>query len=279
MISISIKSNSMVIPSEPTPSGQLQLSEIDQAAQWTHALVIHIYKPNNNIPSSFKKMKNALSHALVHFYPLTSWLRWKEGDWLELDCNAVECKYWKLMLTQNWMILVILCLLDDEIPFLDRTMLKSSELLMKPCFDHIAYTTKSPLMIGSLDAKEEQMEEISVALLKFTREQGEGLKNRANNETPYQENGVSTIRPYSRYEAISGHMWRLLITSGDFVVYAMQSKRGFISSSLDFNAVRSRIGISSSSKSHPRANFSHELMKLVTDRPSTMIMVMTPNFL
>ena len=97
---------------------------------------------------------------------------------------------------------------DDEIPFLDRTMLKSSELLMKPCFDHIAYTTKSPLMIESLDAKEEQMKEISVALLKFTREQGEGLKNRANNETPYQENGVSTIRPYSRYEAISGHMWR-----------------------------------------------------------------------
>ena len=33
---------------------------------------------------------------------------------------------------------------DDEIPFLDQTMLKSSELLMKPCFDHIAYTTKSP---------------------------------------------------------------------------------------------------------------------------------------
>ena len=32
MISISIKSNSMVIPSEPTLSGLLQLSEIDQAA-------------------------------------------------------------------------------------------------------------------------------------------------------------------------------------------------------------------------------------------------------
>ena len=32
MINISIKSNSMVIPSEPTPSGLLQLSEIDQAA-------------------------------------------------------------------------------------------------------------------------------------------------------------------------------------------------------------------------------------------------------
>lgn len=97
---------------------------------------------------------------------------------------------------------------DDEIPFLDRTVLKSSESLMKLCFDHIKYTTKSPLVIGSLDAKEEQKKETSVALLKLTREQVEGLKNRANNETSYQEKGVSTIRPYSRYEAISGHMWR-----------------------------------------------------------------------
>ena len=80
MISISIKSNSMVILSEPTPSGILQLFKIDQAAQWTHAPVIHIYKPNNNIPSSFEKTKNSLSHALIHFYPLASQLRWKEGN-------------------------------------------------------------------------------------------------------------------------------------------------------------------------------------------------------
>ena len=97
---------------------------------------------------------------------------------------------------------------DDEIPFLDQIVLKSSEPLMKSRFDHIAYTTKSPLVIRSLDAKEKQKKETSMALLKLTRDQVEGLKNRANNETPYQENGVSTIRPYSRYEAISGHMWR-----------------------------------------------------------------------
>lgn len=90
MISISIKSNSIVIPSEPTPSGILHLSESDQAAQWTNTPVIHIYKPNNNIiPSSFKKTKNALSRALVHFYPLAGRLHWKEGGQLELDCNAM----------------------------------------------------------------------------------------------------------------------------------------------------------------------------------------------
>ena len=89
MISITIKSNSIVIPSEPTPSGLLHLSESDQVMQWTHAPVIHIYKPNNNIPFSFEKTKNALSRALVHFYPLAGRLRWKEGGWLELDCNAM----------------------------------------------------------------------------------------------------------------------------------------------------------------------------------------------
>ncbi|KAM3741804.1 hypothetical protein ACB098_07G024900 [Castanea mollissima] len=275
MISISIKSNSIVIPSDPTPSGLFQLSENDQAAQWTHTPVIHIYKPNNNIPSSFKKMKNALSRALIHFYPLAGRLRWKEGGQLELDCNAMGVQVleayanakldelgdfapigvvedlvpkidyttpieeWPLFLAQltrfscggicvgtavshtmadglsatnfisSWAKLARGCdLEDDEIPFLDRTVLKSSESLKKLRFDHITYTTKSPLVIGSLDAKEEQKKETSVALLKLTREQVEGLKNRANNETPYQEKGASTIRPYSRYEAISGHMWR-----------------------------------------------------------------------
>ena len=275
MISITIKSNSIVIPSEPTPSGLLRLSESDQVMQWTHAPVIHIYKPNNNIPFSFEKTKNALSRALVHFYPLAGRLRWKEGGWLELDCNAMGVQVleayadakldelgdfaptgvvedlvpkidyttpieeWPLFLAQltrfscggicvgtalshtmadglsatnfisSWAKLARGCdLEDDEIPFLDRTVLKSSEPLMKPRFDHIVYTTKSPLVIGNLDAKEEQKKETSVALLKLKREQVEELKNRANNETPHQENGVSTIRPYSRYEAISGHMWR-----------------------------------------------------------------------
>ena len=54
-----------------------------------HQSCIHIYKPNNNIPSSFEKKKNALSRALVHFYPLDGQLCWKEGGWLELDCNAI----------------------------------------------------------------------------------------------------------------------------------------------------------------------------------------------
>ena len=87
-------------------------------------------------------------------------------------------------------------------PFLDRTLLRSGELHLPPRFDHIAYTTGPPLLIGSTDAKEELKKETSVTLLKLTREQVEILKKRAN-----QDAGL-TIRPYSRYKATSGHMWR-----------------------------------------------------------------------
>ena len=269
---ITIRSVSMVVPSEPTPNGLLQLSESDQVAQWTHAPVIHIYRPNNTnstIPFSIETMKDSLSRALVHFYPLAGRLHWIEGGRLELDCNAIGVQLleaysegtldelgdfaptgavqdlvpkidyttpieeWPLFLVQitrfgcggvcvgtalshtmvdgqsatnfisSWAKLARGDNLEDhEMPFLDRTVLRSSEPLMPPRFDHIEYTTKPPLLIGSTDANEEKNKETSVTLLKLTKEQVEGLKKRAN-----QEIGV-TIRPYTRYEAIAGHMWR-----------------------------------------------------------------------
>nr|POE78840.1 shikimate o-hydroxycinnamoyltransferase [Quercus suber] len=91
---------------------------------------------------------------------------------------------------------------DVDMPFLDRTVLRSSE--PTPRFDHIEYTTKPPVLIGRMDANEERKKETSVTLLKLTREQVEVLKKRANQDVV----GVTTIRPYSRYEAIAGHIWR-----------------------------------------------------------------------
>ena len=88
----SIRSISIVFPSKPTPSGLLQLPETDQVAQWTHAPLIYIYRTesnNNTIPFSFEVMKNSLSRALIHFYPLAGRLHWIEGGRLELDCNAM----------------------------------------------------------------------------------------------------------------------------------------------------------------------------------------------
>uniref|UniRef100_A0A2N9GZ71 Uncharacterized protein n=1 Tax=Fagus sylvatica TaxID=28930 RepID=A0A2N9GZ71_FAGSY len=86
-----ITSTSTVVPSKPTPSGLLWLSESDQMAQWTHAPLVYIYRHNNNntIPFVMETMRNSLSEALVHYYPLAGRLHWIEGGRLELDCNAM----------------------------------------------------------------------------------------------------------------------------------------------------------------------------------------------
>ena len=86
---VAIKSISIVVPSESTPSGLLQLSESDQIMPWTRAPIVFIYRPNKNNPLSFDMMKTSLSHTLVHFYPLAGQLHWIEGGRLELDCNAM----------------------------------------------------------------------------------------------------------------------------------------------------------------------------------------------
>ena len=60
---------------------------------------------------------------------------------------------------------------DDDMPFLDRTVLRSSEPVRIPRFDHIEYTTKPPVLIGRTDANEERKKETTATLLKLTREQ------------------------------------------------------------------------------------------------------------
>ncbi|KAM3692094.1 hypothetical protein ACJW31_08G062400 [Castanea mollissima] len=270
----SIRSISIVVPSEPTPSGLLRLPETDQVKQWTHARLIYIYRAKSNnttIPFSFEAMKHSLSRALIHFYPLAGRLCWIEGGRLELDCNAMGVQLleayseaeldelgdfaptdavrdlvpkvdyttpieeWPLLLVQvtrfrcgglcvgvgisftmvdgrsvthfinSWAKLSRGYDLEDvDMPFLDRTVLRSSEPIKTPRFDPIEYTTKPPVLIGRTDANEERKKETSATLLKLTREQVEVLKKRANQDVVR----VTTIRPYSRYEAIAGHMWR-----------------------------------------------------------------------
>ncbi|KAB1223375.1 Spermidine hydroxycinnamoyl transferase [Morella rubra] len=93
---------------------------------------------------------------------------------------------------------------DDEIPFHDRTVLRSHEPLRPPRFDHIEFT-KPPLIIGCSDAKAEQRKETTVTLLRLTKEQIEGLVKEAS-EFPYRN--MLMKRPHTRYEAIASHMWR-----------------------------------------------------------------------
>jgi shikimate O-hydroxycinnamoyltransferase len=269
---ITFKSTSLIVPSEATPNGLLPLSESDQAMQWTHAPLIIIYKPNDNktIPFSIETMKNSLSRALVHYYPLAGRLHWIEGGRLQLHCNAMGAQlseaYSEAKLdefgdfTPNGIIQHLFPRIDytttsieeqplflaqvtrfpcgglcvgtaishivadgraamnftnawaklargedlgcDEMPFHNRTMLRSRQAPpVRPLSDHIAFT-KPPLLIGCSDTKAEQKKETSAALLKVTKEQVEELQKKAN------QNMVLSARPYTRYEAVAGHIWR-----------------------------------------------------------------------
>ncbi|KAI4357045.1 hypothetical protein L6164_001020 [Bauhinia variegata] len=88
----------------------------------------------------------------------------------------------------------------EELPFLDRTIMRSSDPPAAPRFDHKAYEFMSmPLILGSSDSIGERKKETCVAFLPLTRDQVLKIKNKANEETAVSSL-VRATRPYSRYE-------------------------------------------------------------------------------
>ncbi|KAF5471718.1 hypothetical protein F2P56_008491 [Juglans regia] len=201
---------------------------------------------NNEQTTTLETLKDSLSRALVPYYPLAGRLRWIHSGRLELHCNAKgsqiseaysEAKLdelgfaptkavedlvpkvdygspiedWPLMLVQVTSMDQLARgdeLEENEMPFHDRTILRSSEPLLPPRFEHIEFT-KPPLLLGHTDAKEEQMKETCATILKVTKEQVEGLRKKAN-DIPHQDMEMVVTRPYSRYEAVARHLWRCI---------------------------------------------------------------------
>ncbi|KAL6331438.1 hypothetical protein AAG906_011377 [Vitis piasezkii] len=88
-------------------------------------------------------------------------------------------------------------------PFLDRSILLAPENLTAPVFDHPEYSTQ-PLLIGKQDNMEERKRETATLMLKLSKDQVEKLKDKANKDRSASNNK----RPYTRYEAVAGHIWR-----------------------------------------------------------------------
>ncbi|MED6185023.1 hypothetical protein PIB30_052995 [Stylosanthes scabra] len=88
----SIIASYVVTPKEETPKGLLCLSESDQMWRWSHATTIYVYNNNNNVNVNVnelvQRMRDSLSHILVHYYPLCGRLSWTEGGRLQMDCNT-----------------------------------------------------------------------------------------------------------------------------------------------------------------------------------------------
>ncbi|KAI4357040.1 hypothetical protein L6164_001015 [Bauhinia variegata] len=97
---------------------------------------------------------------------------------------------------------------EEELPFLDRTVMRSADPPAAPRFDHKANEfMPMPLILGSSDNIAERKKETSVVLLPLSSDQVLKIKNKANEETAVSSL-VRATRPYSRYEAITAHIWR-----------------------------------------------------------------------
>ncbi|KAJ7955562.1 spermidine hydroxycinnamoyl transferase-like [Quillaja saponaria] len=96
---------------------------------------------------------------------------------------------------------------EKELPFLDRTVFKSFEPLISPRFEH-KELTDVPIILGCSDTILERKKETSATLLRLTKEQVNKLKEKANQGRSSMVISSPSQRPYTRFEAIAGHMWR-----------------------------------------------------------------------
>ncbi|KAI5675919.1 hypothetical protein M9H77_06869 [Catharanthus roseus] len=86
---VTLKNSHIVKPAESTPNEIMYLSHCDQLKPITHAPTIYFYKPTKeSLENALHILKNALSKALVIFYPLAGRLKWVSGGRVELHCNS-----------------------------------------------------------------------------------------------------------------------------------------------------------------------------------------------
>ncbi|KAK7347748.1 hypothetical protein VNO80_22287 [Phaseolus coccineus] len=92
------------------------------------------------------------------------------------------------------------------VPFLDRKVLRAGEPPLVPltkCHVHTEFDDP-PLLLGRTDNNEEKKKETRMVTIKISKTQVETLKKRANESSHRPRNG----RGYSRYESVTGHIWR-----------------------------------------------------------------------
>ncbi|XP_010548604.1 PREDICTED: spermidine hydroxycinnamoyl transferase [Tarenaya hassleriana] len=89
-------------------------------------------------------------------------------------------------------------------PYLDRRILRAGEPpAVKPPPLDLKELEQPPLMIGAEDNVEERKKDTTVAMLKLDRADVEKLRERAN-----KSEFSDSTRSFTRYEAVTGHVWR-----------------------------------------------------------------------
>ncbi|GAU12650.1 hypothetical protein TSUD_121420 [Trifolium subterraneum] len=94
----------------------------------------------------------------------------------------------------------------NDLPFLDRTIIKFSHTPSKvPRFEHIELKPL-PLILGRKDTSEERKKKTVGTILKLSYDHVEKLKKKANEFLSMEKKEGS--RPFSKFEAIGAHLWR-----------------------------------------------------------------------
>ncbi|CAI9283671.1 unnamed protein product [Lactuca saligna] len=233
---ITIRESTMVRPAEETPRIKLWNSNVDLVVPNFHTPSVYFYRPSG--ATNFfdaKVMKDALSRALVPFYPMGGRLKRDEDGRIEIDCQGqgvllVEAEsdgviddYGDFAPHVTYFRCGGVSLgvgmqhhaadgasglhfintwsdmargLDLSLPpFIDRTLLRAQDP-PRPVFEHVEYQPAPPMKSTS----ETSSDETVVSIFKLTRDQLNVLKSKS------KEDG-NTIN-YSSYEMLSGHVWR-----------------------------------------------------------------------
>ncbi|KAF5466878.1 hypothetical protein F2P56_016761 [Juglans regia] len=88
---VKVKSSTTVCPDGETPRSVLWNSNVDLVVMRFHTPSIYFYRPTTSGASNFfdaRVLKNALSKALVPFYPMAGRLKLDGNGRIEIDCNA-----------------------------------------------------------------------------------------------------------------------------------------------------------------------------------------------
>ncbi|KAK8471076.1 hypothetical protein PHAVU_003G140550 [Phaseolus vulgaris] len=94
----------------------------------------------------------------------------------------------------------------EKVPFLDWKVFRAGEPPSVPltkCHVHTEFN-HPPLLLGQTNNSEERKKKTTVAILKLSKFQVETLRKTANESWNRPRNG----RAYSRYESVTGHVWR-----------------------------------------------------------------------
>lgn len=92
---INVKEVSMVRPAQPTPNERIWNSNLDLVIPRIHTASVYFYRRPESATNFFvaEVLKQALSRALVPFYPMAGRLGRDEDGRIEIDCNGAGVQF------------------------------------------------------------------------------------------------------------------------------------------------------------------------------------------